>query len=87
VQFEGIHPQHFYQMDGIILDFEHILEIIDADVIALHWGQAKPTVGLEKWKFKFEVTLMSVEQRKENSKFVHRLRPSGRICYPHYWHK
>jgi hypothetical protein len=70
-------------MDGIILNFEHILEIFDANVIALHLGQAVPTIRLEKWKLK----LPSVEQRKENSKFVHRLRPSGKICYPHYWHK
>jgi hypothetical protein len=48
VQFEDIHPQHLYQMDGIILNFEHILEIFDANVIALHWGQAGPTFGLEK---------------------------------------
>jgi hypothetical protein len=33
-------------MDGIILNFEHILEIVDAN--ALHWGQVGPTFGLEK---------------------------------------
>jgi hypothetical protein len=32
-------------MDGIILNFEHILEIFDAYVIASHWGQAGPTFG------------------------------------------
>jgi hypothetical protein len=83
VQFEGIHPQHSYQMVGIILNFEHVLEIFDANVNALHWGQAGQTFELEKWKLK----LPSVEQMKENSEFVHQLRPSGRKCYPHYWHK
>jgi hypothetical protein len=48
-------------MNGIILNFEHILEIFDAKVIALHWGQAGPTFGLEQWKLK----LPSVEQMKK----------------------
>jgi hypothetical protein len=48
-------------MDGIILNFEHILEIFDAYVIALHWGQAGLTFGLENWKF----NLPSVEQMKK----------------------
>jgi hypothetical protein len=37
-------------MDGIILNFEHISEIFDANVIAIHWEQTEPIFGLEKWK-------------------------------------
>jgi hypothetical protein len=51
-------------MDGIILNFEHILEIFDANVIRFHWGLAGPAFGLEKWKLK----LPSVEQMKKKLK-------------------
>jgi hypothetical protein len=62
VIFEDICPQlQLYLMDDIILNFEPILEIFNAIVIALHWGQAGPTFGLKKWKLK----LPSVEQMKE----------------------
>jgi hypothetical protein len=76
VPFEGIHPKHLYQMDGIISNFEHILDIFDANVIKLHLGQAGPRgpkFGLEKWKLK----LPSVEQMRKNPNFsigcVHRV--------------
>jgi hypothetical protein len=45
------------------------LEFFDANVIALHWGLAGPTFGVEKLKLK----LPSVEQMKKNTKFVHQL--------------
>jgi hypothetical protein len=48
-------------MDDIIVNFEHILEIFDANVIALHLRQAGPTFGFEKLKLKSP----SVEQMKK----------------------
>jgi hypothetical protein len=34
-------------MDGIILNFEYILEIFDANVIALHLGRLDPHLDLK----------------------------------------
>jgi hypothetical protein len=52
VLFEGIQPQHLHQMDGIILNFEHILENFDAKVITFYQGQIGPSFERENWKLK-----------------------------------
>jgi hypothetical protein len=51
-------------MDDFILNFEHIFKIFDANVIALHWGLAGSTFGVEKLKLK----LPSVEQTQRMKK-------------------
>jgi hypothetical protein len=54
-------------MDSIVLNFEHISEIFDAKVIALHQEQARPIFELEKWK----LDLSSVEQIMKKKHQIH----------------
>jgi hypothetical protein len=69
-----------YQMDGklssILINFRNFLYQCHCMTLGAGWTNI--------WTSK---KLPSAEKMKKNSKFVHRLHPSGRICYPHHWHK